>query len=415
MSEPGPARIHWPRALAGGVFLACSWTWCIGMFLPVYLVRDFGWLGWVAFAVPNVIGAALVGRVWRRPGSSEAFVARNEGVMRAFSAWTVLFHIAFLGWFLAAISDSFLDDWAAGGVANGLILIGAMLLGGLGSRGLTRVAAITLLLSLGLVIGALATGSTFGRPPASGALPASALAMAFPVIAFGFMVCPHLDLTLHRVRRELPGPTGTAAFGLGFGVLFLGMIVITLLYAANLSRGTVSLYIVGHIVGQSLFTMSAHLRELFERGVLFSAARPPRSADRARQRTAITASVSTLSVVMAILVAVAIAEWWIPPRIQPGFSSREMLYKIFLGAYALVFPAWAWLVSVRWGASRRWRVSVWALVMLVAGPCVWMGMLQGSILGEPTRWYWLLPPAAALALASALPLWRRAAEPSATG
>ncbi|MDB5302268.1 MAG: hypothetical protein JWO87_3931, partial [Phycisphaerales bacterium] len=45
-------------ALGWGAFLACSWTWCIGMFLPVLLVRDFGEMGWLVFAAPNVVGAA---------------------------------------------------------------------------------------------------------------------------------------------------------------------------------------------------------------------------------------------------------------------------------------------------------------------------------------------------------------------
>ena len=40
-------------------FLACSWTWCVGMFLPVLLVRNWGIWGWVVFAVPNVIGVRV--------------------------------------------------------------------------------------------------------------------------------------------------------------------------------------------------------------------------------------------------------------------------------------------------------------------------------------------------------------------
>lgn len=402
MSGPEAGRISWGRALGGGAFLACSWTWVIGMFLPVYLVRDFGWAGWVAFAIPNVIGAALVGWVWRRAGSSEGFVARNEGVMRVFSAWTVLFHVAFLGWFLAAVSDAHLDDWAAGGVGNGLLLIGAMLLGGFGSRGLTRLSVVVMLLSAGAVIGAALTGPTIAAPPSEGVLPGRALALAFPVIALGFLLCPHLDFTLHRVRQELTGATGTAAFALGFGVFFLALIGMSLFYAGSMSRGSVSLYIVGHIAGQSLFTMSAHLRELYERGVVFSARRAGVGAAVARRRTAVTAGVSTLCLVFAIVTAVAIAERWIPVRIQPGFSSREMVYKILLGAYALAFPAWAWIVSVRWGAGVRARVAVWVAAVAVAGPCVWLGLLQGPILGEPTRWYWLLPVATGVVAASAL-------------
>ena len=45
--ESSPSTIHQPlstssASLGWAVFLATSWTWCIGMYLPVLLVRDFG-------------------------------------------------------------------------------------------------------------------------------------------------------------------------------------------------------------------------------------------------------------------------------------------------------------------------------------------------------------------------------------
>jgi hypothetical protein len=42
-------------------YLGMSWTWCIGMFLPVLLVRDYGIGAWWIFAIPNVVGAAAMG------------------------------------------------------------------------------------------------------------------------------------------------------------------------------------------------------------------------------------------------------------------------------------------------------------------------------------------------------------------
>ena len=35
------------------------------MYLPVILLRRFGWLGFLAFAVPNVLGCAAFGYVLR--------------------------------------------------------------------------------------------------------------------------------------------------------------------------------------------------------------------------------------------------------------------------------------------------------------------------------------------------------------
>ncbi len=43
------------------IFLACSWTWVIGMYLPMVLLERYGWWGYVIFAVPNVLGVMLFG------------------------------------------------------------------------------------------------------------------------------------------------------------------------------------------------------------------------------------------------------------------------------------------------------------------------------------------------------------------
>src|SRR6266404_3216610 len=66
-AEPtSPTRYSTLNWLGWAVFLAVSWTWCIGMFLPVLLVRDYGLWGWIVFAVPNMIGAAAMGWVMHR-------------------------------------------------------------------------------------------------------------------------------------------------------------------------------------------------------------------------------------------------------------------------------------------------------------------------------------------------------------
>ncbi|HTL30770.1 MAG TPA: hypothetical protein VL282_16180, partial [Tepidisphaeraceae bacterium] len=41
------APIPW---IGWAIYLGMSWTWCIGMFLPVLLVRDYGFWGWLVFA-----------------------------------------------------------------------------------------------------------------------------------------------------------------------------------------------------------------------------------------------------------------------------------------------------------------------------------------------------------------------------
>ncbi len=81
-------------------FLACSWTWCIGMFLPVLLVRNWGIWGWVVFAIPNIIGAAAMGWVIRSRDVSEHILERHRLAIAIFSLITVAFHIYFVYWFV---------------------------------------------------------------------------------------------------------------------------------------------------------------------------------------------------------------------------------------------------------------------------------------------------------------------------
>src|ERR1700677_654567 len=86
------------RTLSWAVYLGCSWTWCIGMFLPVILVSEFGNVAWFVFAIPNVIGAAAMGWTLAKPGSSERIVAEHRAACVAFSAVTFAFHLFFLYW-----------------------------------------------------------------------------------------------------------------------------------------------------------------------------------------------------------------------------------------------------------------------------------------------------------------------------
>src|SRR4029079_12427203 len=94
----GAARAAWLGVLGWAAYLACSWTWCIGMFLPVLLVRDYGIWGVVVFAVPHVVGAGAIGRVLRSRASAARVLASHKKACVAFSIVTVLFQAFFYGW-----------------------------------------------------------------------------------------------------------------------------------------------------------------------------------------------------------------------------------------------------------------------------------------------------------------------------
>src|SRR5438045_4364218 len=87
-------RGHWPL---WAIYLAMSWTWCIGMFLPVLLVRDYGVWGWIVFAVPNVVGAAAVGWLYRCRHGHPVTQAHARAIS-LFSLLTAGFQIYFACW-----------------------------------------------------------------------------------------------------------------------------------------------------------------------------------------------------------------------------------------------------------------------------------------------------------------------------
>lgn len=101
-TEIPAARQPWWSVLGWAAYLACSWTWCIGMFLPVLLVRDYGVWGFVVFAVPNVVGAGAMGWVLSAAsaegkcgGASHGdsiFLARDGGIPNLFCVLVGVIH-----------------------------------------------------------------------------------------------------------------------------------------------------------------------------------------------------------------------------------------------------------------------------------------------------------------------------------
>ncbi|MBL0920762.1 MAG: hypothetical protein IBJ10_01395 [Phycisphaerales bacterium] len=346
-------RIHWPTAVGRGAFLACSWTWCIGMWLPVILIREFGWMGFIAFAIPNVVGAAGMGLALRRPGASERLSVRYGRAMRAFSLATIAFHAFFVTWMMGPLAS-----WVSGLLvaAPALILaVGAFGLRPLGSRAWTALAPLCWLGSATL----LGTWLFLGRggivlPEMWGRSHPTGLLWLTPVLALGFGACPFLDPTFHRVRRETPGATGSAAFVLGFGALFLVMIVATALYAGGaIERRSLSSFVLGHMLLQSIFTVGAHAREV-DRRTLWT------------------------PILIGLAAALVPKSAWFA---SPGLSSEDV-YRLFMGFYGLLFPAYVWIVMTpRRSASG---LATWLGALALAAPCFWLGFIE-------MRWVWLAP------------------------
>jgi len=393
------------------------------MFFPVYLIRDFGAPGWLAFAIPNVIGAASVGPVMAQPGrtgGAAGLMQRHARMMRAFSFVTVLFHVSFLSWLMAIVLGSeavggqgymgpgfaMLALWLAMlaaaapwrwliGLGGPLVLAGSMAFAWLAWRG-----------------GALQPP----RPSSMGNFGISSLLMASPALAFGFLFCPYLDMTLLRMRRDDAGLSrreGTSAFMLGFLVIFPALIGFTMLYAESLLHQRLSWWILGHIVLQSVFTMGLHWKALLESGAADPSGQEPSTNPRLGGASSDGRSSGRVALIAtALLLALCTGALPYLGSLRPGYGMHRLSYELFLSAYALPFAAYVWIVMLGEAgqggagteaeeAARRRRRKVWAVSCIAAAPI----LLFGYVLQH----WWAVPIGVAIPAAGVIPLTARRA------
>ena len=371
--QPGRSLI---QTLGWAVFLGCSWTWCIGMFLPVLLVRDLGVWGWIVFAVPNVVGAAAMGWVLRDPRSSARIVTHHAAACGAFSTVTIAFHVFFVLWFIPR-----LVGLPVTGVTFALAAV-YLIATVMRPDWDLLAAAIVWAVSLGML--ALFLGKTAPSLPSRG-VPGAGIFWLAPVCVFGFLLCPYLDLTFHRARQATSTGSARAAFGLGFGVVFFAMIIFSLLYAPSLAplvapgwrervRPAFGAILGAHMMVQIAFTLAVHMR----------------SAMTARTRGG---AVLALVIAAQLALVLGIASWVLPR--YHGLDFGEVIYRLFMGFYGLLFPAYVWMCMVpgRDGESglSAAKLRALALGVLVAAPMYWVGFVEG-------RMVWLVPGLAVVLL-----------------
>ena len=324
-------------------YLACSWTWVIGMWLPVILVRDYGLWGWVTFAVPNVVGAAAMGWVLRSRESAVEIIRRNAPAVRLFSAVTVSFQVFVLMWLIPQ----------AAGVLGLPLVLPALLLAV--SPPLARlvgrpvVAVVIWAISLTL-FAALFSADHLSLPAVTGTQPTWHLVGLVPVCLLGFALNPYLDATFLRARADTDAGGARLAFGVGFGVLFFAMIVGTLLYAGFAGDGGLGLKVFGlilaaHLTVQVWFTVAAH--------------------------TSAVGDVSPsmlVGVVAASLLGMVALRGDMADSLLFGQTHGEVIYRVYLGFYGLAFPAYVLLVMVRGASASAVAVTVTlALPLFAAG------------------------------------------------
>jgi len=415
MPDVGKKNAWW-SGVPWGVYLACSWTWCIGMFLPVLLMRDFGWAGYATFALPNCVGAAAMGWVLWRAGSSESFVRAHGSMVRLFSLITFLFHVVWIGEVAAPLA----------GVARARELAIVMVLLTfvfLFSRGVKSALLVYGVSVTALVMWLLKGGVEAG--PEAGAyalarLPAEQILGLIPVCVFGFALCPYLDGTFHKARQAVDARGAKVAFGAGFLVFFAVMIAFTAMYAPVFGRSyaggivgvsrTALVWVVAHMMVQATFTMGVHLRVLMEgdegadpgehkgdvferlvrRGAALQSGEPHHEVAARAMGVKRRASGWAVLAIGALFVAVmrmmmSVQRGKLPPGVWDPATDGVAWYRIFMGAYGLLFPAYVWICCGRLGEAVSKRpsaeaIKVWVMACVVASPLMYMGFVERKTL-----------------------------------
>ena len=380
-TQTRPAR-NFLTPLGWAAFLAVSWTWCIGMFLPVLLVRDYGTLGWVIFAVPNVVGAAAMGWVLKTRESSERMVSRHAAAAVCFSVATILFHVLFA----AAVIPKLLGP-------AGVVLTAGAAVGFWAAMtyvGTARLIAAAAVLALSIAAFVYTVVDAGPQSLAGSADPTSDVFWLALVCLYGFLLCPYLDLTFHRARQATTQFGAIGAFTIGFGVLFLLMIVFTLWYApifASTSPLTINDSISqtarwavgGHMALQTGFTVAAHAAEVREQWRT--------GRHDVRQGAWVGAALGAVALAAGLLIATG-------GRYR-GLGSFELSYRIFMSFYALLAPAYVWLcvVPAPRGAliPAARHFAVFLIAATLAAPMFWMGFIERRML-------WIGPGLAVLLL-----------------
>lgn len=280
-----------------GIFCSASWTWCIGMFLPFVLLGQFGWPGFFAFLIPNVIGCAAFGYVLT-PTRQQFVRERCAGVCLWFSLATMAYQAFFAGWMLAPP------------IAFGIVMVAILLAGSFGDRGWIRLAVIVTAASA-VCIGKdfFPSGvQTLMQLPTSGTNPPESLLGLIPVIALGFIACPYLDLTFHRALEKSPSRHAFLVFGIAFAATLFG---VASFWDLKANGPTITFALISLWAFQLCFTIGAHAREV-----------------RTRWK---------LAGIWALLLGLALG--WMT-RLSPAdwMGGGEATYLRLLVLYGLVFP-----------------------------------------------------------------------------
>ena len=390
MSDPSAGdHTSTTHPIIWGAYLACSWTWCIGMFLPALLIRDMGWMGFAIFAAPNGLGAAAMGWVLKSRLDSVRYVEKHPQLIWWFSTITLAFHVFWILWVMNFIRIALPMPRLYLQIVAGIVVAFAVISArALRFNRMPRLAVVLLVFSLAVL------ASTFVFPDitqatselASAAPKTIAPLWMIPVMIFGFTLCPYLDITFHHARQQLDSQSnGRLGFSIGFVLFFAAMIILTTRYSGVMIWALngqaypdtmilppwLTAAIMIHILCQWIFTVRVHL-------------------DGLKKIPGNESKQTTLFLVILIAGLLGLGSMKLPQ--YASLSGGEIVYRSFLGFYGLVFPTFLTyrLIQAKSKAQSINPISAW-IAILLAMPMFWMGFMQRENI-------WLVPGVAVVAL-----------------
>ncbi len=368
MSSPAP-QLHsgLKPALGYAAYLGTSWTWVIGMLFPALILRDYGLWGFVAFAIPNVVGAAAMGFVLT-PERAQRILKNHRTACAWFSVVTMAFHLFVVAWLLPAL----LGQWSVGIVV--LTVIACLVAKKLwGVKGMWLASGLVWLLSMVMFAkGANTPGAWAGASWEVGKLGKEGLLAFIPASVLGFALCPYLDLTFLKARAETEKNTGRWAFGLGFGVVFCAMIFFTVCYGGQLwdffagntdaaLSPTWRGILMAHLPVQIGLTLAWHGMELAKtQSAIPQIYLVPGIQSAAKEvQTTNPTPISGLVLLLALIWGFILGGEW-------GYRSFLLLYGTVLPAYVLLK-----MIPTRTPVREQFKTIIFICASVLSYPLAW--------------------------------------------
>lgn len=228
------------RSAAWAPTIALSWFWGLGFFYAIHVTLTYGWLGFLAFALPNAIGLGLFGWMLGAPRRNlDAIVAAVQGPYALLFMGAQFFAVAITIFGFAAYAwlPLFGHDAAVGVIA--LVLVACSLGHAVPLRGIRIVHCGALAVGLAasvILLGGLSAHRDGWDVPVQ-AFDERFYGLVVPSLV-GFLLGPWMDIQQWQRAVEIRRSGGSvrAAYVTG-ALLFLGLLTINALMAARAGLG----------------------------------------------------------------------------------------------------------------------------------------------------------------------------------